>query len=218
LIKASAILFDLDGTLLDTKELILASYRYATRKVLGRQLPDEQILPLIGIPLVDQMRHLAAEHADELVKVYRAHNAQVHDKLVQYFEGTREALDVLRGEGRRLAVVTSKRKEPACRGLARFGLQEYFELIIGSDDTAKHKPDPEPLFVAAERLAVPIDTCFYVGDSPYDMQAARAAGAVAIAALWGMFTHDTLLQAGAQHETSTITTLPTLIQTIESTP
>jgi pyrophosphatase PpaX len=207
-------LFDLDGTLLDTKELILSSFRHATREVLGEQLPDERILPFIGIPLIYQMRIIAGEHADRLMEVYREHNARVHDELIRPFKGTREALDALRAEGRRLAVVTSKRNGPAQRGLACFGLEDCFELVIGSDDTAKHKPDPEPLLLAAERLGVAADSCVYVGDSPFDMQAARAAGITAVAALWGMFSRDELITAGAQYEATGFSDLVTVLQGI----
>jgi pyrophosphatase PpaX len=214
LINKTAILFDLDGTLLDTQELILASYRYATRKVLGEPLPDESVLPLIGIPLANQMHIVAPGHVDELIEVYREHNARMHDELIRSFEGTQEALDVLRAEAKRLAVVTSKRNGPARRGLACFGLQDYFELIIGSDDTATHKPDPEPLLLAVERLGVSADACVYVGDSPYDMQAARAANITGIAALWGMFPRDTLMAAGATYESATIAALPTILRHI----
>jgi pyrophosphatase PpaX len=210
-------LFDLDGTLVDTKELILASYREATREVLGEQLPDDHILPLIGMPLADQMRILAPQHVDELTTVYRVHNQRVHDELIRPFKGTNEVLATLRAEGRRLAVVTSKRREPAIRGLDAFGLAEYFEFVIGSDDTEKHKPGPEPLLVAATRLSVPIEDCAYIGDSPYDMRAAQAASATAIAALWGMFDRVSLQEAGAQYEITTIRDLPKILREIEGT-
>jgi pyrophosphatase PpaX len=209
------LLFDLDGTLVDTKELILVSYREATRKVLGQSLPDDDILPLIGMPLADQMRILAPEHVDELTAVYRKHNKRVHDEFIRPFEGIREVLAMLRAGGRQLAVVTSKRKKPALRGLAAFDLAGYFDLVIGSDDTERHKPDPEPLLVAAARLGVPIEDCAYIGDSPYDMRAARAANATAIAALWGMFDRASLQEAGAQHEAYYVTFLPRLLRKIE---
>ncbi|MDR1183312.1 MAG: HAD-IA family hydrolase [Coriobacteriales bacterium] len=213
--EKKAILFDLDGTLLDTKELILASFRYATREVLGEQLPDEVILPYIGIPLIYQMQAIAAEHADRLLEVYREHNARTHDELIRYFEGTREMLNELSAEGRRLAVVTSKRNESALHGLAHFDLLEYFEFVIGSDDTAVHKPEPEPLLLAAKRLGLAPDTCIYVGDSPFDMQAARAAGILAVAALWGMFSREQLWEAGAQYEATTPAALPAVIRESE---
>jgi pyrophosphatase PpaX len=211
-----ALLFDLDGTLVDTKELILASFRHATREVLGETLPDAAVRPYIGIPLVYQMQALAPDHVDEIVAVYRAHNAKVHDELIQYFEGTREMLDELRSEGRRLAVVTSKRNEVALRGLKRFDLAEYFEFIIGSDDTTLHKPKPEPLLIAAKRMGISPDDCVYVGDSPFDMRAAVAANITALAVLWGMFSQKDLEEAGAQYEANSPSELPTVIRRIEA--
>ncbi len=209
-----AVLFDLDGTLLDTGTLILASFRYATQKVLGYSPPDELLTDMVGIPLDYQMRAISPEHSDELVRVYREHNSMVHDELIRYFPGTREALDTLQAEGMRMAVVTSKRREVAARGLSRFNLSGYFELIIGSNDTDKHKPNPEPLLLAAKRMSVSVDQTLYLGDSPYDMEAARAAGSMAVAALWGMFSRERLLAADAQMELSRIAELPGLIRNL----
>jgi pyrophosphatase PpaX len=215
LIDKQAILFDLDGTLLDTLDMILTSFRHATKTVLGEAVEDSRARALIGMPLLDQMRIIDAEHAEELVETYRAHNHVIHDEMIRYFEGTREALEELARQGWRLAVVTSKRNVLAERGLDCFNLRPSFELLIGSDDTARHKPDPAPLLYAAKRLGLPIESCVYVGDSPYDMQAARAAGAVAVAALWGMFPRETLIQAGAQYEAASISNLPELLVNLE---
>lgn len=208
------VLFDLDGTLVDTAALILASFRYATQKVLGYSPPDEQLTDMVGIPLDYQMRVISPKHADELVRVYREHNSIVHDELIKYFPGTREALDTLQAEGMRMAVVTSKRREVAARGLSRFNLSDYFELVIGSNDTDKHKPDPEPLLLAAERMSVSADQTIYLGDSPYDMEAARAAGSIAVAALWGMFSRERLRAADAQMELTQIEELPNLVRNL----
>jgi len=209
-----AVLFDLDGTLLDTRTLILASFRYATQKVLGYSPPDQQLMDMVGIPLDYQMRVFSVEHADELVRVYREHNSMVHDELIKYFPGTREALDRLKVDGMRMAVVTSKRTEVAARGLSRFNLDSYFEVLIGSNDTDKHKPNPEPLLLAAERMSISVEQTIYLGDSPYDMEAARAAGSVAVAALWGMFSRERLIAADAQMELTQIEELPNLIRNL----
>jgi pyrophosphatase PpaX len=108
------------------------------------------------------------------------------------------ALDRLRGAGLRLAVVTSKRHALAWRGLEVFDLTHYFEFLVGADDCETHKPDPAPLLLAAGRMGLESRQCAYLGDSPYDMQAARAAGMLALGALWGMFSGERLLEAGAQ--------------------
>jgi pyrophosphatase PpaX len=205
-------LFDLDGTLIDSQELILSSFRYATKEVLGHALPDERLLPLIGMPLINQVKQIAPDKAEELVEVYRVHNAEQHDALVAYFDGTREMLQELLDAGLRLAVVTSKRNQPALRSLELFKLTGYFEVFIGSEDTDKHKPLPDPLLLAAERMRLQHDECVYVGDSPYDMQAARAAEMVAVAALWGMFTAEVLLSAGAQYQADKPSALPALLR------
>jgi pyrophosphatase PpaX len=205
-------LFDLDGTLIDSQELILSSFRYATKEVLGHALPDERLLPLIGMPLINQVKQIAPDKAEELVEVYRVHNAEQHDALVAYFDGTREMLQELLDAGLRLAVVTSKRNQPALRSLELFKLSDYFEVFIGSEDTDKHKPLPDPLLLAAERMGLGPAECVYVGDSPYDMRAARAADMVAVAALWGMFAADVLLDAGAQYQADKPSALPALLR------
>jgi pyrophosphatase PpaX len=205
-----AVLFDLDGTLLDTRDMILASFRHAIAEVLGKDaLPsDNDILSLVGIPLADQMRRFAPEHEAQLLKTYRAHNAQIHDSMLRGFEGTETALCELKREGLRMAVITSKQHESAMRGLEGMKLTSFFEFVIGSDDCAKHKPHPGPLLAAAERMGLAPSACAYVGDSPFDMEAAQAAGMYAVGALWGMFTADELLNAGAAILATQIGELP----------
>ena len=199
-----AVLFDLDGTLLDTEDLILDSFRYATTKVLGAPLPDEDLRDFIGIPLESQLHKINPEYAKEMLIAYRENNALVHDDLIKCFPGTPGTLATLKERGYRLAVVTSKRSDAALRGLRFFDLEGFFELVLGPDMTQRHKPDPEPLLVAAERMGLSSEQCAYIGDSPYDMQAARGAGMLAVAALWGMFTRERLQEAGAQQEAKSI--------------
>lgn len=191
--RVRAVLFDLDGTLIDTGALILASFRHATAAVFGEALPDEIVMRGVGIPLRLQMTEFAPERADELLAAYRAHNAAHHDALAREFPGTTATLDRLKERGLPLAVVTSKSTTMAERGLRHFGLREYFETVVSADDVTVYKPDPFPLRVAAGRLSVPLEECAYVGDSPHDMQAAVEGGAVSIAALWGVFEREEVL-------------------------
>lgn len=194
-----AILFDLDGTLIDTIGMILTSMRYTTEQVLGEALPDEVLLRNVGVPLAVQMREFSPEHADELLAVYRAHNAEVHDDLIREYEGTEPVLIELRRRGLRLGIVTSKLNAIAQRGLDCFGLGAYFDFVIGADDVAIHKPDPHPLLAAAERLGLDPTRCAYVGDAPHDMEAAIGAGMVSIGATWGAHTADRLLDASPDY-------------------
>ena len=194
-----AILFDLDGTLIDTLELICASMRYATERVLGQAPPDEELMHNVGVPLIVQMREFDEERAEELVATYREHNAVAHDDLVKEYPGVEAALESLKSEGYRLGIVTSKIHVMAKRGLECFGLERYFEVIVGFDDVEIHKPDPHPLLFAAEALGVGIERCAYVGDSPHDMTAAVAAGCVSVAALWGVASKERVLEPGPDY-------------------
>lgn len=191
-----AVLFDLDGTLIDTIELIRVSFRYATRTVLGQELPDEVTMANVGQPLAQQFRDMAPEHADELLRVYRTFNHAHHDELAKAYPGTIETLAALRDRGVPMGIVTSKGETAAAMGIDRFGLGEFMSVVVTADDVPIHKPDPFPLEFAAGLLGVGMEYCVYLGDSPHDMQAALSAHAVAVAALWGAFAREDVLRPG----------------------
>lgn len=190
------VLFDLDGTLIDSVALILASFRYATETVLGRSMTDEALLRNVGMPLLPQMEILAPGRGEELTQVYREHNSANHDTMLKAYPDVPEVLDGLREKGYRLGVVTSKGTPLMLRGLERFGLAGRFDVLVSMDDVEAHKPDPEPLLFAASELGVEPAECAYVGDSPHDVAAALAAGMTAIGALWGAFPAGRVLAAG----------------------
>ncbi|HUJ55454.1 MAG TPA: HAD-IA family hydrolase [Gaiellaceae bacterium] len=183
------VLFDLDGTVVDSGAIILASMRHATREVLGREYSDAELLQAVGGPgLEAQMHALAPEHVDRLVSVYRAHNEPLHDEL-EACAGMEDVLVRLRDESRRLGIVTAKRRATVELAFESVPLGHLFGTIVGGDETERHKPDPEPLLLAARRLgADPAETA-YVGDSPFDVRAAKAAGMYAVAVTWGRI-HD----------------------------
>lgn len=190
-----AVLFDVDGTLLDTYGIILTSMRYTVNGLGGEDYSDAELMEYVGTPLYDQMlrfTHDDAEKAQQLVDAYRAHNDAIHDDGVRAFPDTRAALEILAATGLRMGVVTSKRHFMAERGLALCGLIEFFDVLIGSDDWPEHKPSPGPLLHGCDLLEVAPTRCAYVGDSPFDIQAANAAGCFSVAALWGMFAPSEL--------------------------
>jgi len=208
------VLFDLDGTLIDTIDLILSSMRHATAEVLGEALPDDVLLHNVGVPLRVQMGEFAPGREDELLCVYRAHNAIVHDDLVCEYPGTESALQAIIAKGYRLGIVTSKSVVVAQRGIERFGLGEFFETLVGYEDTEIHKPEAAPLLLAAERMGVDIERCCYVGDSPHDMNAGKAAGAVTVAALWGPF-RERVTETGPDFAIEHLSELTEVLDTIE---
>jgi pyrophosphatase PpaX len=188
-VKFPTVLFDLDGTVVDSGAIILASLRHATREVLGREYTDAELMQTVGGPgLEAQMEAIAPDHVEQLVDVYRAHNIPLHDELEACL-GMEDALVRLRAEGRRLGVVTAKRRDTAELAFDRVGIGHFFEAVVGGDETERHKPDPQPLLLGAERLgADPAETA-YVGDSPFDIRAAKAAGMFAVGVTWGRI-HD----------------------------
>ncbi len=194
--------------------LILESFRHATATVLGEALPDEVMMRDVGLPLIRQMRDLSEEHAEELLRVYREHNARTHDDRLQAFPETAETLEWLAERGLRLGVVTSKIQGMARRGLDLFDLARFFDVVVAGDDVSIHKPDPHPLIVAAEALGVAIESCAYVGDSVHDMAAARGAGCVAIGATWGIGSRQELAEAGAEYVVDGIAELRGIVEVL----
>jgi pyrophosphatase PpaX len=185
-VRFPVVLFDLDGTLIDSGPIIIASMRHASLTVLGVEPDEEKVRAAIGGPgLYEQMRDLDPERVDELVEVYRAHNEPLHAEL-QAFADVLNLLPRLRAEGRRLGIVTAKRLRTVDLALDRFPvLREVSEVIIGMEDTDRHKPDPDPILEALRRLGAEPADAVYVGDSPFDVAAAKAAGTFAVAVTWG---------------------------------
>lgn len=189
--------FDLDGTLIDSLDLILASYRHTMQTHLGHQLPDEMWIAGMGTPLAVQMRNFARadDEAEEMVETYQTHNLANHDRLVRPYAGVRDSVATLRDRGVTLAIATSKRSTATGMGLRACGLpEEWFGAIITADDVIRPKPDPEPVLLALKLSGESEPSrAVYIGDSVYDMRSGRAAGVITVAVLWGPNSRETLL-------------------------
>ncbi len=191
------VLFDLDGTVVDSGGIILASMRHATRTVLGREIADEQLMAAVGGPgLEAQMATFGGgEHVEELVRVYRAHNEPLHDEL-QLCVGMDDVLVRLKDEGRQLGIVSAKRRITVEMAFAATAVGHLFDVVVGGDEAPNQKPAPDTLLVALERLGADAADAVYVGDSPFDMAAAKAAGMYAIGVTWGGIHGRDALAAG----------------------
>jgi pyrophosphatase PpaX len=180
------VLFDLDGTLIDSCAMILSSFRHATRTVLRRDVPEAELLAHVGVGshLHEQMRGFDAERVGELVRVYREHNVPLHGDL-QPCAGVLDVIGRLRREGRSLGIVTAKHHATVRLAFGALPLEPFFDVVVAAEDTEHHKPDPAGILLALERLGSRSEDAAYVGDAPFDVAAARAAGVYAVAVTWG---------------------------------
>ena len=190
----STFLFDLDGTLIDSIELILRSYRHTMRMHRGHEPPDDVWMTGLGTPLWVQFQHFSDDPAEieAMVATYRAYNLEHHDKLVRPYAGVVEAVRALRQRGKTLGLVTSKMRSGALRGLQVADLADAFDVIVGSDEVTHPKPHPEPVLTALERLDAPAAGAVFIGDSRHDIECGRAAGVQTAAVLWGPFDRSHL--------------------------
>lgn len=190
------VLFDLDGTLIDSGPIILESMEHAVLTVLGREISrDELGLTIGGQGIVAQMQAIDVEHADELLEAYKQHNDGLHDTL-EAFDDLLVLLPGLRAEGRKLGIVTAKRHRTVALALDRFpALREDFDIVVAHEDTERHKPDPDPVLHALDQLGATPQQAVYIGDSPFDIRAAKSAGTFAVAVAWGGIHPDDRLLA-----------------------
>ena len=206
-----AVLFDFDGTLIDTNDLIFQSYRTAFKSVLDRDISDEEILTLYGRPLRGSLMEYG-EPWERLYNAYRDFNETRHDDLAKGFEGAAEGVRLIREMGFKTGIVTAKRLHMVKRGLSIMGLEDAFDVIVTPDDTDKSKPDPEPVLCGCKKLNVLPGETLYVGDSIFDMQAGKAAGALLCAVKYTLTPIDKISAFKPQFFVDSMTELADLLR------
>lgn len=195
----TALLFDLDGTLVDSIELILSSARHAFAGFAGQAPTDDEWRATIGRPLQRVLREFAPDdaEADRLLGRYREYQLANHDRLLRAYDGVVAALRAFSAAGHPMAVVTSKADWLARRALEFVGVNDLFPVLVGCDTSVNHKPHPEPVERALALLAVPATDAIFVGDSPHDVEAGRAALVHTVGVTWGAFTREQMEACGA---------------------
>lgn len=181
------VLFDLDGTLLNTIPLIIESYVHTLRLALGREVDAEEIRPHLGKTLVEGLEYFCPGQGAEWCAVYRDHNLARHDQIVRPYPGVVELIRTLHGRGYLLGIVSSKARKTVYRGLDLAGLTSFFDVTVCNEDTPRHKPNPDPIRLALRDLHYRDREVLMVGDSPSDVRAARLAGVLGAGVLWGPF-------------------------------
>lgn len=194
--RFGTVLFDLDGTVVDTRELIRQSHRHAITSVLGRDMPDDELLANVGRPLIEQMAAFDADRAQDLLEAQRAWNHAHTAELIRPYPGVAEMLAGLKAAGCHTGVVTSKSGPTVQMAFdALPEVAEHIDVLVAVEDTPVHKPGPDPVLLALARLGVDAADACYVGDAPFDIAAGRAAGVTTVGVTWGFFPRDAVADA-----------------------
>jgi pyrophosphatase PpaX len=208
-----ALLFDLDGTLVDSIELILSSARYAFVGFDGRAPTDEEWRMGIGRPLLTVLREYARDEpeAQRLLDRYREYQLANHDRLLAAYDGIVAVLRGFAETGHGMAVVTSKSDWLARRALELVGVSDIFPVLVGCDSCVNHKPHPEPVERALALLEASASDAIFVGDSPHDVESGRAAGVFTVGVTWGAFSRREMEASGADIVIHDVAELPGVV-------
>jgi len=181
------VIFDLDGTILDSIQLSIVSFRHACEVHLGQKIPEKELLKMYGKPLTEQMNYFCPEKADDLVATYREFFKKSHDEIIALYPDVRELLEQLNSQGLTVTLVTSKSTAAAKQSLNFFNIEHYFKHLIFSEDVEKHKPHPEPYNKMIDLMELKPSEIISIGDSPFDIMGSQRAGLTTVLVGWTTF-------------------------------
>ena len=186
------ILFDLDGTLIDTNQLIIDSFKH-TFDHFQLSFTREEIIEFNGPPLIETFSKIDVDRAVDMIEKYREHNLAEHDNYVTAFPQVVETLEELKKHNLKLGIVTAKMKPTAIKGLKLTGIHHYFDSIITLDDVKHSKPHPEPVITAMQELNAEARTTLMVGDNSHDIESGKNAGVQTAGVAWSFKGRERLL-------------------------
>ncbi|MCA1026758.1 pyrophosphatase PpaX [Cytobacillus sp. FSL W7-1323] len=210
--KIDTILFDLDGTLIDTNELIISSFLHTLNHYYPDSYQRQDVLPFMGPTLVETFTSIDRDRADEMVHMYRTFNKENHDVLVKEFSGVYETVRTLKESGYKLGIVTTKMLDVVEKGLRLTKLDEFFEVIVALDHVEKPKPDAEPVLKALSLLDSEPQEAIMIGDNHHDIIGGRNAGTVTAGVAWSSKGRDHLLQFDPDYMLETMPDLLTILE------
>ena len=189
--KITTVLFDFDGTLMNTNNLIIDSWRHTYRVLEDKDIDEAEIIRTFGEPLIKTMeRFFPNIPVDDCVNTYRSYHRDSFGDRISLFPGIKEMLSELKALEYKLAIVTSRAGLTTNEAMEKYGIQDYFDAVVTCDHTSKHKPDPEPVFIALDQLKSSPDESIMIGDSMYDILCARNAGLLSVLVGWAMAVTD----------------------------
>ena len=211
----NTVLFDFDGTIMDTNSIIIESWQHTFRAIEGKERPVEEIIKTLGEPLATTLKNLfpgadTAEH----ISVYRNFHRANYESNINIFPGVKELLISLKEKGYKTGLVTSRLVWSTMLGLEKYEIKEYFDVVITADDTDKHKPDPAPIYAALEKLGSKAEESIFVGDTRFDIMCAANAGVKSVLVAWTIALPEEE-RTGENAPDHTIETAGELLQVLE---
>ena len=182
--RITTILFDLDGTLINTNDLIISSFLHTLNHYYPGQYEEEDVHPFMGPPLEESFGGLDPDKMEEMCAHYRAYNHEHHDSLVTEFEGVFETVKTLYDNGYKLAIVSTKVRDVVLKGLDLMNLRPFFDVIITLDEVENAKPHPEPIEKALVLLGSSPSEAIMIGDNHHDILAGKNAGVLSAGVAW----------------------------------
>ncbi len=210
--KIKGLLFDFDGTLLDTNELIIQSFLHVLDAEFPGKFTKEDMIPFIGPSLKESFSTIDANKAEEWIQQYRLWNTEHHDELAKEFEGVKSTLQALRQLGIRLAIVSTKRIDSLTKGLRLLDIEDLFEVIVSMDDVKKVKPDPEPILLALEKMHLEKEEVLMIGDNSHDILGGKNAGVRTAAVAWSLKGEEFLIQFKPDYMLHQMTDLLSIVE------
>lgn len=215
-LRYDAILYDFDGTLVDTVPMILSCFKCAFLEVVGFEEDEDFLLSTIGLPLVHAFVKYEPSIQKSLYEAYQRENARTLGNSVRVFDGINEGLSLLQNMGVRQGVVTSKKRETTLFSMRQFEMESFFEVLITREDTELHKPNPEPLFLALKAMGISdISRVLYVGDSIHDLRCASNAGMDSAAVNWTYMPKNELAAEKPRYWLDTLSDLSCILTNAE---
>ena len=185
--KKDTVLFDFDGTIMDTNDVILTSWQHTFRTLKNREEDVEKLVKTFGEPLETTIRKFFPDvPAEEAIEIYRTFHRENFSDMIKLFPGTKELLAELRKRNYKTGLVTSRLLKTTIQGLEAFGITEFFDVIVTAEDTLKHKPDPQPLNVALEKLKADPERAVMLGDTMFDILCAKNAKVTSVLVSWSL--------------------------------
>ncbi|GGI16215.1 pyrophosphatase PpaX [Gottfriedia solisilvae] len=184
--KITTLLFDLDGTLINTNELIIASFMHTLEKFYPGKYKREHVIPFMGPTLTESFSTVDENRVDELITEYRRFNVEMHDEFVEEYETVYETIETLHEQGYKIGIVTTKARNVVEMGLSYSRLKQFFDVVITIDDVQNAKPHPEPIQLALKKLNATPEETIMVGDNYHDIEGGKNAGTKTAGVVWSL--------------------------------